>query len=157
MDPYLAAPNLWRGAHTRLLTFISDDLQRQVAPRYAVMVEERIPLDPLDQTRWADMDIREARPESGAVAVAARPALAEETAPEEIVVPELTLPHRYLTIRDTTNRQVVTVIELLSPWNKSGRGLAEYREKQAEILLSEANLVEIDLLRAGQHAVAVPL
>ena len=50
----------------------------------------------------------------------------------------------------------MTVIELLSPWNKTGDGLRDYQEKQREVLLSDASLVEIDLLRRGQHAVAVP-
>lgn len=104
------------------------------------------------------MSVREHPQErTGGVAVAIRAVVAEETIPEEIEVPELTLPHRYLTVRDVSNRDIVTVIELLSPWNKTGKGLQEYREKQTELLLSEANLVEIDLLRSGQHTVAVPV
>lgn len=157
MDPYLEARHIWRTFHTRLLTYVSNDLQRQVGPRYAVLPEERITIGPVDQDRWPDVNVRETGAEpQGGVAVAARPAVVDETVPQEIEVPELLLPHRYLTVRDAANYAVVTVIEILSPWNKTGEGRDEYREKQQELLLSEANLVEIDLLRSGQHAVAVP-
>ena len=49
--------------------------------------------------------------------------------------------------------RVVTAIEVLSLSNKrpgdQGRDL--YLQKQAEILASEVHLVEIDLLRGGEH------
>jgi hypothetical protein len=71
--------------------------------------------------------------------------------------PDLRIWHTYLEIRDPEDGTVVTVIELLSPWNKSaGQGQEEYRAKQRAMLLSDTNLVEIDLLRAGAHTVAVP-
>lgn len=67
-----------------------------------------------------------------------------------------TLPHRFVTIRDTRGNEIVTILEVLSPWNKTGYGQREYQAKQREVLVSDANLVEIDLLRRGGHAVAVP-
>lgn len=54
------------------------------------------------------------------------------------------------------SREVVTIIEILSPWNKIGDGRSQYRQQQAEILVSDTHLVEIDLLRRGQHTVALP-
>jgi hypothetical protein len=55
--------------------------------------------------------------------------------------------------------RLVTSIEILSPTNKTpgehGREL--YLQKQREILESKVHLAEIDLLRGGQHATAVPL
>jgi hypothetical protein len=56
-------------------------------------------------------------------------------------------------------QRVVTTIELLSPTNKNTRdaGHRVYREKQARLLASTTHLIEIDLLRAGTHTVAVPL
>jgi hypothetical protein len=59
--------------------------------------------------------------------------------------------------RESGNR-VVTVIEFLSPSNKSpGPNREQYLRKQREISSSEANLVEIDLNRFGTHALAFPL
>ena len=47
---------------------------------------------------------------------------------------------------------MVTVIELLSPWNKTPEaGLAEYLAKRTNVLYSTANLVELDLLRGGER------
>jgi hypothetical protein len=56
------------------------------------------------------------------------------------------------------NQRVVTTIEVLSPRNKSGgsEGRELYRQKQREILASDTHLMEIDLLRSGQHTVAAP-
>lgn len=41
---------------------------------------------------------------------------------------------------------MVTIIEVLSPANKSGDGREKYIQKQTELLNAQVNLVEIDLL-----------
>src|SRR5690606_5129853 len=53
--------------------------------------------------------------------------------------------------------RVVAVIELLNPSNKAAgsAGRASYLARQAEVLGSAAHLIEIDLLRGGEHTVAV--
>ncbi len=59
---------------------------------------------------------------------------------------------RFLSIRDRQSRKVVTVVELLSPVNKSpGDGRSEYLVKRSNVFYAPANLVEIDLLRGGQR------
>ena len=59
--------------------------------------------------------------------------------------------------RESGNR-VVTVVEILSPSNKSpGLNREQYRRKQREICSSDTNLVEIDLNRFGIHTLAFPL
>ena len=58
--------------------------------------------------------------------------------------------HRYLKIKRVGDNEVITVIEILSPANKTGRGRQEYEKKRQEIFRSETNLVEIDLLRQGK-------
>jgi hypothetical protein len=51
----------------------------------------------------------------------------------------------------------VTVLELVSPTNKAtGPGRDSYLAKQREVLTSQAHLIEIDLLRGGQHVLSVP-
>ena len=55
---------------------------------------------------------------------------------------------RYLEVRDREGRDLVTVIELLSPSNKrAGDDRESYLKKRSELLRSPAHLVEIDLLR----------
>src|SRR5208337_3214808 len=57
---------------------------------------------------------------------------------------------RYLEIRDRRSRELVAVVELLSPVNKkSGPDRAQYLTKRSEILASPAHLVEIDSSRCG--------
>ena len=77
------------------------------------------------------------------------------TATLQPVKHRIPLPRRrqaYLIIRTRRNEAVVTVIELLSPWNKTREaGVAEYLAKRANVLPSTANLVELDLLRDGQR------
>jgi hypothetical protein len=66
------------------------------------------------------------------------------------VIPEA-VPHVSIEIRDVAQRQLVTAIEILSPTNKRGEGRVEYLSKRRRVLLSMAHLIELDLLRLGQH------
>ncbi len=54
--------------------------------------------------------------------------------------------------------RLVTVIEVLSPTNESpgSDGYEKYVQRQREVLSSDVHLIEIDLLRGGEHTVAVP-
>jgi hypothetical protein len=65
---------------------------------------------------------------------------------------------RHLEIIDTGDGgRVVTAIEILSPANKlSADGQLAYIRKQREYLDARVNLVEIDLIRAGNFVLAVP-
>jgi hypothetical protein len=56
----------------------------------------------------------------------------------------------FLGIRDRLSRELVTVVELLSPANKhSGENREKYLAKRSSLLRSPVHLVEIDLLRGG--------
>jgi hypothetical protein len=59
---------------------------------------------------------------------------------------------------DTKDRgRVVTAIEILSPANKVGStGQLIYIGKQREYIDAKVNLVEIDLIRAGNFVLAIP-
>jgi len=58
--------------------------------------------------------------------------------------------HAFLEIRDRGNRQLVTVLELLSPSNKRpGPDREQYLAKRQQLLASSVHLVELDLLRGG--------
>ena len=54
-------------------------------------------------------------------------------------------------IRDAASREVVTVLEVLSPANKDrgSTGFESYNRKREEVLHSRSSFVEIDLLRDG--------
>ena len=51
----------------------------------------------------------------------------------------------------TTERRLVTAIEVLSPTNKRRDGRDEYLQKRRRLLMSSAHLMEIDLLREGHR------
>ena len=53
---------------------------------------------------------------------------------------------------------VITAIEVLSPTNETREhdGRALYLQKQEELLHSQTHLIEIDLLRRGEHTGARP-
>ena len=58
----------------------------------------------------------------------------------------------FIEIRDRETRELITVIELLSPTNKAlGSDREQYIGKRKVILASNAHLVEIDALRGGER------
>jgi hypothetical protein len=73
-------------------------------------------------------------------------------APTEIQLPVHDVERlAFVEIRDRRSRELVTVIEVLSPSNKqSGSSRDQYLAKRQELLDSKANLVEIDLVRGGK-------
>ena len=56
----------------------------------------------------------------------------------------------------TADGLLITVIEVLSPANKTGEGWHHYHRKQSQMIAAGVNLVEIDLLRGGLHTIAAP-
>lgn len=168
MDPYLEDPLLWPGFHNALVVYIRDQLQPQLRPRYIAAVEDRVFLEETPRAIIPDVWVRErpnfATESGGDVAMLAATAVAtdesELDADEELLISlsELDEHESYIEILDRQSGQrVVTIIEVLSPSNKTfGRGRESYKAKQREVLGSTAHLVEIDLLRDGEHTVAVP-
>jgi hypothetical protein len=154
MDPYLEDHQLWTGVHAAFIVYARNHLQPQLRPRYIAAVEERIYVEGPDREMAPDVWVRKARPAVHTPAAA----LGEADAPVTVQVPELEVHEAFVTILDRdSGQQVVTVIELVSPSNKyAGPGHVSYREKQRQVLSSEAHLVEIDLLRTGPHVLAVP-
>jgi hypothetical protein len=156
MDPWLEDPDLWPDVHNSLIVSIREALTPMVRPRYFVGVESRTTvLSGVDQDHIyrPDVKIRTAdvlRPgQTEGVAVVER-AAAE---PFHVVMsmPEDEVEETFLTIKELPSRQLVTVVEVLSPTNKkTKRAREEYLEKRGELMRSGVNFVEIDLLRSGQ-------
>lgn len=155
MNPYLEDPELWPGVHGRLIVAIADTLSPQLRPKYFVAIEERV-----YQTTGEDRllvgipDVVVQRPPvttnptmPNVVAVAAPPA---QPATVTVPMPE-TVKERYLEVRHAGTKEVITVIEVLSPKNKrTGEGRKAYETKRLQVLGSSTHLVEIDLLRAAE-------
>lgn len=61
--------------------------------------------------------------------------------------------HRYIRIGDAVGKHVITVIEVLSPNNKSpGEDRDAYLAKRSDYLAAGASFVEINLLRGGKQS-----
>ena len=159
MNPYLEAPGLWPGVHNRTIVGLGNLLARRLRPEYSVGIEERVHIsaEPGGNGSGGDAGIHipDAVVLAGAVTGGrARRFPAPERSKDAVAVrlPATELSkQRYLEVRRADNRQVVAVIELLSPGNKDGYGRREYLAKRAAVLYSPAHLVEIDLLRGGQR------
>ncbi len=154
MDPWLEHPALWPDVHQSLITYSRDALQAQVGANYVVSIGERVYLEGPDRVIYPDVAVVEARQPrrtSGATAVSADPCMV-------VLLESVEVRQPFLEIRDMrAGKHVVTVIEILSPTNKRLHGGRElYVQKQQEVLASDANLVEVDLLRGGEPTVAIP-
>jgi len=155
MDPYLERPALWPDVHHGLVTYARDQLQEQVGARYYVAIERRVYVESPEAGYFLPDGLvvePDATPpaESGV-----RPAPDPELV---VLLEDVEVREGYLEVREVEGDRVVAVVELLSPANKHpGRGREEYLRKQERVLASRANLVEVDLLRAGLHTVAIPV
>jgi hypothetical protein len=146
MNPYLERADLWQDFHTRFLADSAEALSPQVRASYLVHIEDHVFSRELPRELWRPIgrpDIAQARRPDAPGRVAAATIEAGEEVELMVTIDEVT--QRYLEIRDRRSREVVTIIELLSPSNKA---LVPDRER-IRILAGAANLVEIDLLRGG--------
>ncbi len=151
MDPYLERRGLWEEVHTGLIAAIQQFLTPLVRPHYRVAVERRAYLAVLSPDGLigkpdvlvvsSDRESAPAAPDHTPVAMT--PQIAELPMVEEVI-------ERYLEIQEVATGDVITVIEILSHSNKATRqGREQYERKRLAVLASLTNLVEIDLLRAG--------
>ncbi|HRQ36874.1 MAG TPA: DUF4058 family protein [Chloroflexota bacterium] len=151
MDPYLEERSRWPGVHQRLITYMAEILQPHIRPKYIASIGERIQLADVQHTYIPDVFLaRRLREPAPTLAIAG---MVEADEPQTIIAfdEERHVPYLEIIYRETG--EVVTVIEVLSPANKVGDGRTQYLQKQAELLHTQANLVEIDLLGYGEPTV----
>ncbi len=160
MNPYLEQEDAWHDFHERAIPLLADRIGAQLGSQYIVKIDERIYIHdvPQDDSRrfLGRTDVGVARRGNGGES-GGSVALLE--APVEALVPQVDIERvAYVEIRDRRNRQLVTLIELLSPSNKKpGPDRDQYLAKRQEILASGAHFVEIDLLRMGERMPVEPV
>ena len=163
MDPYLESPEIFPDFHDSLITYLRENLQANLPPPYYAAIGPGLDrgLEAIDRSRCACPAIRprvqdQAQP-AGALAVAAP----QRRSPVVVKVlhDEFREPFLEIYADSAEGKRLVTSVEVLSLSNKTpgehGREL--FLRKQKELLASRVNLVEIDLLRGGEHTTAVPL
>jgi hypothetical protein len=156
MDPFLEEPGLWPDVHHGLISQMQAELNQMLGPKYFVRVESRVYIsdedDPGRTVIIPDLRVSDrppAPPPPGAEPGQNTLAVVEPLILTTLVEEEIR--EAFLEVRDRTTRQVVTVIEVVSPSNKvaGSRGRESYQQKRREVVNSASHWVEIDLLRAG--------
>jgi Protein of unknown function (DUF4058) len=152
MNPYLEHPDEWPQVHHLLISSLLETLVPKLLPKYIVTIDKRIyqASESEDDLLVGLPDLSVQRKQTQTDSTASAVAIATPTtAPVEVRVPMLMeFREGYLEVRETKNKEVVTVIEVLSPANKRfGQGRKMYEEKRQQVLGSRTHLVEIDLLR----------
>ena len=149
MNPYLEQPELWSEVHSRLIVAIAIAIEPELNPNYRVAVEKRIYLSTSSElVGIPDISLisKESTPSDSSITLLTR----TEPISVQLPLPE-TIEESYLEIKEIPSNRVITVIEVLSPKNKTaGEGRNAYETKRQQVLGSRTNLIEIDLLRGGK-------
>jgi hypothetical protein len=153
MDPFLESQGFWQDFHTSLLTYCRAALNLTLPGHYAALIEERITLVDLtgEALRGFRPDVSIVRGDGGD---APRRESGSVATLEPVAVPLARkdldqVRERWIEIKRLPDLSLVTVIEILSPTNKSGLGRTEYLTKRRELLDQPVHTVEIDLLLGG--------
>lgn len=152
MDPYLEGP-AWSVVHANFIEEIARQLASKLRPKYMAWSHERVLVatpDPIElpTLRHRVPDISVLNVEPGLPNVA--PGVVTAAITLEALLPE-PMVQTYVEIRDVETQSLVTAIEMLSPTNKRGDGLTEFRRKRIEFLSGPVHYIEIDYLRIGER------
>lgn len=151
MDPFIEGHE-WSNFHTLYIVEIHHALLKMLRPQYVVAVEKHVFLTTesgeRQQSIVPDVSIHN-RDEDAETTITGTFATHE---PVVVTLPELErIEQPYVYIQDADSANIVTIIELLSPANKTGGGRDQYLSKRDQILASGTHHVEVDLLRGGER------
>lgn len=158
MDPYLESSAFWRDVHQSLIYCCRAALNAVLPPEYAAELDERLYVVNAARSVYADAaSIRRERPTTGEGGVGVAEPLAYDP-PRIIRLEREEVRESFIEIVVVhEGGRLVAAIKVLSPANKrNGAGREEYLRKQRDLLASDAHLLEIDLLRGGEHTLTVP-
>ncbi len=157
MNPYLEHKRVWHDFHNGLICRIRDAIVPGIRPRYFASTDDNVYIHELtDEQRYLlgrpDVAVLSTHSDSPPQSVV-RDVVRETYSPgiEGMLPPETDeVRELFIEIRDQESREVITIIELLSPTNKRpGDDRNQYLAKRKQILRSTTHFVEIDLLRGG--------
>jgi hypothetical protein len=158
IDPYLEGLHFWEDFHPSFLTYCRDALNEILPGDYVAQLGERIRLVELSHKA-----ARSVRPDIAVVTASqtrVRKTIRDKKAVGTLTLEPVTIPlptvetelsDVWIEIRRGTARTPVTIIELLSPTNKTGDGFVESKLKRRSLIRQKIHLVELDLLLAGRR------
>jgi hypothetical protein len=156
MNPFLE--QYWQDVHISLIGYIRDSLAEQLPRGLKARSEENVALaDGEGEARIVRADVAISESWKQGIPPSWKPGTANShgliaTEPTYLIVEEEV--ERWIEITDI-HGHLITVIEVLSPTNK-GTGRRTYCSKRQDYISGRINVVEIDLLRGGEHSVAAP-
>jgi len=154
MNPYLEQDDVWHNFHQQFCSVCQELLVPQVRPGYIVKLEEHVYIHELPAAERrllgrADVSVSMLKPRAdkpAGAAVLSAPAYGRIPAAVDIE------RESFIEIRDRKTRELITVLELLSPLNKkSGSDREQYLAKRRQLFASPVHFVEVDLLRGGSQ------
>jgi hypothetical protein len=161
MDPFLEQPVYFTCLQARLVSLLAQELRQRLPRGYTAATEDRLWQEPIEASPAQD---QATQVDLSAPVSPAADGLPARAGLVVVTVPHLERRETFVEIfkhsGDDQDEQLVTLLEVLTPAVKmSGqRGRDVYLHKQRECLDKPAiHLVEIDLLRAGEHTTAVPV
>jgi len=152
MNPYLEQDDIWHDFHERLIPYVSEVIVPQVRPGYIVKLDEHVYIHERSAAEREFLGRADVGVARGDLPLPSRQATQVLEAPVQGRIPVAVDVERlsFVEIRDRRDRQLVTVLELLSPSNKRpGADREQYLAKRRQLLAGNVHLVEIDLLRGG--------
>jgi len=152
MNPWLEQVDVWHDFHQRFITRIGDALAQHIRPAYLTKIDENVYIHELS----VEQRLLLGRPDiavfegSGSAAPVGQKTATLPVAYGSLLPCSDRISESFIEIRDTNDRDLITVIELLSPTNKqSGPDREQYLAKRKLLLSANVHFVEIDLLRGG--------
>jgi hypothetical protein len=158
VDPYIEAQGYWQDFHHRFTTYACDAINEVLPKSYFAQLGELLRLAemPVRAGRRILPDVTVLRGERSTLGARSRERKGAGTALLEPV--KVPLPSRYIEVRDAwieirhgSKQKAIAAVEVLSPTNKVGAGLAEYLLKRRKSIRQKNHLVELDLLLRGER------
>jgi hypothetical protein len=135
------------------MTHCSEVLNRDLPEGYVAQIDERISLVSLDlpaTERIPDVLVMRADDAPGVPREAAGASVGIlEPTTMRLIKRQVEVRESWVEIYHLPEMELVTVVEILSPSNKSGSGRGDYLAKRDALIDRPVNLVEIDLLASG--------
>lgn len=150
MNPYLEQEDVWHDFQERFIPAAAELLTPQLVPKYIVKIDQHAYIHELPANERRLLGRPDVAIADRGAAPASTPARSAMQAPVYGQLPLAIDVERqgYIEIQDRSTRQIITVIELLSPSNKAA-DREQYLGKRDQVLRSPTHLVELDLLRGG--------
>ena len=133
MDPYLEAH--WLDIHTKLVAYAADTLNTLLPEHLIARTEERVGIETDEPDLPATVSPDVAVLETTGARMAHSPGHeGKQLAQYRLVAAEEPVTERSVEIRESSSGKLITVIEFVSPSNKTPRGLTAFVNKRNSLL-----------------------